>query len=81
METKIKVSTSFLETVKPGDVVKNINYGGILLVIRATDGGQVFDGFVLDKGNYESYRDREFVFDLITDTFEPFIGTITLECE
>lgn len=81
METKIKVSTSFLETVKPGDVVKSINYGSILLVIRATDNGRVFDGFVLDKGNYESYRGREFVLDLITNKFEPFIGTITLECE
>lgn len=81
METKIKVSTGFLETVKPGDVVKSINYGSILLVIRATDNGQVFDGFVLDKGNYESHRDKEFVFDLTADKFEPFIGTITLECE
>lgn len=34
METKIKVSTEIteaLETVKPGDVVKSINHGGIIL--------------------------------------------------
>lgn len=78
MATKIKVSTGFLETVKPGDVVKSIKYGGILLVIRTTDDGQVFNGFVL-KGDYESHRDREFVFDLTADNFEPFFGTITLE--
>lgn len=84
METKIKVSTEItrsLETVKPGDVVKSIKCGGVVLVIRSSDEGRSFDGFVLDKGEYESHEEKDFVFNFRTDNFEPFIGTITLECE
>lgn len=84
METKIKVSTEIikgLETVKPGDVVKSIKYGGIVLVVRKTNDGHFFDGVVLDKGNYTDHEVNDFGIDFVAKNFEPFIGTITLECE
>lgn len=84
MTTKIKVSTETgkgLETVNPGDVVKNIKYGGVVLVVRPAGGGRFFDGVVLDKGNYVDHEVNEFEFNFITKDFEPFIGTITLECK
>lgn len=84
MATKIKVSTEIekgLETVKPGDVVKSIKYGGIVLVVRITENGKFFDGMVLDKGNYVEHEVNGFELDFTTSKFEPFIGTITLECE
>lgn len=46
MATKIKVSTGIeksLETVNPGDVVKSIIWGGIVLVVRTTEGGRFFE--------------------------------------
>lgn len=84
MATKIKVSTEIekgLETVNPGDVVKSIKYGGIVLVVRSTERGRLFDGVVLDKGSYADYEVNELGLDFDTKSFEPFIGTITLECE
>ncbi|WAX09579.1 hypothetical protein BT638P3_00015 [Bacteroides phage BT638P3] len=84
MATKIKVSTGIekgLETVNPGDVVKSIKYGGIVLVVRPTEGGRSFDGVVLDKGSYDDREVNEFRIYFTTKNFEPFIGTITLECE
>lgn len=84
MATKIKVSTEIekgLETVNPGDVVKSIKYDGIVLVVRLTEGGRFFDGVVLDKGNYDDHEVNEFGSDFVVKNFEPFIGTITLECE
>lgn len=83
MATKIKVSTEIekgLETVNPGDVVKSIRYGGVVLVVRPIEGGKFFDGVVLDKGKYVDHEVNEFGFDFTTKNFEPFIGTITLEC-
>jgi hypothetical protein len=84
MATKIKVSTEIekgLETVNPGDVVKSIKHDGIVLVVRPTEEGKFFDGVVLDKGNYVDHEVNEFGFDFAAKNFEPFIGTITLECE
>ena len=84
MATKIKVSTEIekgLETVNPGDVVKSIKYDGIVLVVRPTKEGRFFDGVVLDKGNYVDHEVNEFGLDFAAKNFEPFIGTITLECE
>lgn len=84
MATKIEVSTGIekgLETVNPGDVVKSIRYGGIVLVVRLTEGGRFFDGVVLDKGSYVDYEVNEFGLDFTTKNFEPFVGTITLECK
>lgn len=83
MATKIKVSTETrkgLETVNPGDVVKSIKYDGIVLVVRPTEGNRLFDGLVLDKGNYVDHEVNEFGFDFDAKNFEPFIGTITLKC-
>lgn len=84
MATKIKVSTGTekgLETVKPGDVVKSIKYGGVVLVVRTTERGKFFDGVVLDKGSYVDHEVNGFGFDFAAENFEPFIGTITLECK
>lgn len=84
MATKIKVSTEIekgLETVNPGDVVKSIKYDGIVLVVRPTEGGVFFDGVVLDKGGYDDHEVNEFGLGFAAKNFEPFIGTITLECE
>jgi hypothetical protein len=84
MATKIKVSTEIekgLETVNPGDVVKSIKYGGVVLVVSSTEGGKFFDGVVLDKGRYVDHEVNEFGFVFTTKDFEPFIGTITLECK
>lgn len=84
MATKIKVSTGFeksLETVNPGDVVKSIIWGGIVLVVRPTEEGKFFDGVVLDKGSYVDHEVNEFGLDFAVRNFEPFIGTITLECK
>lgn len=84
MATKIKVSTGVekgLETVNPGDVVRSIRYGGVVLVVRPTERGKFFDGVVLDKGSYVDHEVNEFGFDFTTKNFEPFIGTITLECK
>ncbi|WAX09505.1 hypothetical protein BT638P1_00030 [Bacteroides phage BT638P1] len=84
MATKIKVSTGIekgLETVNPGDVVRSIKYEGIVLVVRPTEGGRFFDGMVLDKGSYVDYEVNGFGFDFTAKNFEPFIGTITLECK
>ncbi|WAX09958.1 hypothetical protein BT681P4_00035 [Bacteroides phage BT681P4] len=84
MATKIKVSTEIekgLETVNPGDVVKSIKYDGIVLVVRLTEGGRFFDGVVLDKGGYVDHEVNELGLGFATKNFEPFIGTITLECE
>ena len=84
MATKIKVSTEIekgLETVNPGDVVKSIKCDGIVLVVRPTEEGKFFDGVVLDKGNYVDHEVNEFGFDFAAKNFEPFVGTITLECK
>ena len=84
MGTKIKVSTEIekgLETVKPGDIVRSIKYGGIVLVVRISEIGKSFDGLVLDKGGYDAHEVNEFVLDFEKKNFEPFVGTITLECE
>lgn len=67
--------------MNPGDVVKSIKYDGIVLVVRPTKEGRFFDGVVLDKGSYVDYEVNEFVLDFAAKGFEPFIGTITLECE
>lgn len=82
METKIKVSTEITEalsTVKPGDVVKSINHGGIILVTEAKDSGDSFNGFILDRGNYANWYEKDYGRGFITSSFVPFIGTITLE--
>lgn len=84
MGTKIKVSTEIekgLETVKPGDVVRSIKYRGIVLVVRISERGKFFDGLVLDKGDYVDHEVNDFGFDFASKNFEPFVGTITLECE
>lgn len=84
MATRIKVSTEIekgLETVKPGDVVRSIKYDGIVLVVRIFEGGKSFDGVVLYKGDYVDHDVNTFGFDFVTKNFEPFVGTITLECE
>lgn len=47
METKIKVSTEItepLQDVKPGDVVKSINHGGIILVTETNGSRGSFNG-------------------------------------
>lgn len=82
MKTKIKVSTEVtgvLKTVKPGDVVKSINYGCVILVVQTEDGGTVFNGFVLDKGGYTTLTTKGYGCRFVTSYFKPFIGTITLE--
>lgn len=82
MGTKIRVKeeiTEGLETVKPGDIVKSINHGGIVLVTEAFAG--TFAGIVLDKGNYEDWDNNDYVTNFNTGSFKPFTGTITLECE
>lgn len=84
MATKIRVSTEIekgLETVNPGDVVRSIRYGGVVLVVRPTEMGRSFYGVILDKGNYVGHEVNEFGIDFAAKDFEPFIGTITLECE
>lgn len=84
MATKIRVSTEIekgLETVNPGDVVKSIIWGGIVLVVRTTERGRFFDGVVLDNGLYVDHEVNELGLNFTTKNFEPFIGTITLECE
>lgn len=84
MGTKIKVSTeieSGLETVKRGDVVRSIYFGGLVLVVRTANGGKTFDGLVLFKGTYTDHEVNDFVHDLSAKNFEPFVGTITLDCE
>ena len=82
METKIKVSTEIteaLKTVKPGDVVKSINHGGIILVTETNDSGASFNGLVLDRGSYPDWYEKDYGRGFITSSFIPFIGTITLE--
>lgn len=82
MATIIRVSTEItegLETVKPGDVVKSINHGGIVLITQAFGG--TFAGVVLDKGNYEAWDNMAYVTNFNTGSFKPFTGTVTLECE
>lgn len=82
METKIKISTEItepLKTVKPGDVVKSINHGGIILVVQTECEGTSFNGLVLDRGNYTDWCEKDYGRGFITSSFRPFIGTITLE--
>lgn len=82
MSTKIRVATEItegLETVKPGDVVKSINYGCIVLVTETF--ADTFAGIVLDKGNYEDWDDMYYETNFKTGNFKPFTGTITLECK
>ncbi|QIG64569.1 hypothetical protein HNL35_34 [Bacteroides phage HNL35] len=82
METKIKVSTEIteaLETVKPGDIVKSINNDGILLVVQTENNGTSFNGFVLDRGNYADWFEKDYGRGFMTSNFKPFIGTVTLE--
>lgn len=82
METKIKVSTEITEglsTVKPGDVVKSINHRGIILVTETKDSGGSFNGFILDRGNYADWYEKDYGRGFKTSSFVPFIGTITLE--
>ena len=83
MATKIKVSeetTIGLTKVKRGDIVKSIYYGGIVLVVRPCSSG-TFSGIVLDKGNYGDWGNMDYVSDLNTGSFVPFIGKLIIECE
>lgn len=84
MATKIKVSTEIekgLETVRPGDVVRSIKCDSIVLVVRIYKEGKFFDGMVLDKGGYVDHEVNDVGFDFAAKNFEPFVGTITLECK
>lgn len=85
MKTRIKVSTEIergLTSVKPGDVVISLEYDVILIVVKTNADGSTFDGLVLDSeeeiNHWERYSYRS---DFPANLFEPFIGTITLECE
>lgn len=82
METRIKVSTEItepLQDVKPGDIVKSINHGGIILVTASYDNGKCFNGIVLDSGKYADWSAKDYGTGFITSNFVPFVGTITLE--
>lgn len=82
METKIKVSTEITETlkdVKPGDLVKSINNGGIVLVVEVHAPGSTFNGLVLDPANFVEWGEKDYVENFVTSCFKPFIGTVTLE--
>ena len=85
MKTRIKVSTEIergLTSVKPGDVVISLEHDVILIVVKTNADGSTFDGLVLDSeeeiNHWERYSYRS---DFQANWFEPFIGTITLECE
>lgn len=82
MGTKIKVSTEITEaltTVKPGDIVKSIKHDGVILVVQTEDEGTIFNGLVLDRGDYTDWCEKDYGRRFITSSFKPFIGTITLE--
>ena len=68
-----------LTEVKRGDIVKSINYGGIVLVVEPSLG--TFSGVVLDKGNYDDWDNLDYVTNFNTGSFVPFIGKLTIECE
>lgn len=83
METKIKVTdkAETLEGLKPGDMVKSIQYGAVILVIGTDLMGGTFDGFVLKKGDYVLPSEKTFSSGFYMKNFVPFHGVVTLTSE
>lgn len=83
METKIKVvdRTNIVERLEPGDIVKSIEHGAIVLVVRVDVDGHSFDGFVLKKGDYPDKEENSLHLYFATTAFVPFRGVVTLTSE
>jgi hypothetical protein len=82
MATKIKVSTEIteaLEKVIPGDVVQNISNKTIILVTETENNGMLFNGMVLDRGNYNELVEKDYVRRRATPEFKRYLGSVTLD--
>lgn len=83
METKIKVvdRTNIEERLEPGDIVRSVQFGAIVLVVRVDTHGESFDGFVLEKGSYVCKEGKTCYPSFETSGFVPFRGVVTLTSE